>query len=65
VRRGLPGPVEAIIFDVDGVLTDSEALNFEALRRLLAGYGVRYTEGDNDAFIGVADREHLAALRAT
>lgn len=59
----LPGPVAAVIFDMDGVLADSEPLNFEALRLLLARHGVAYTEAENDAFIGVTDREHMRALR--
>ena len=58
-----PAPVDAVIFDMDGVLADSEPLNFEALRLFLAGHGVRYTEAENDEFIGVTDREHLGILR--
>jgi HAD superfamily hydrolase (TIGR01509 family) len=56
-------PIDAVIFDMDGVLADSEPLNFEALRFLLADHGVHYSEAENDEFIGVTDREHLGALR--
>ena len=55
--------VSAIIFDMDGILVDSEPLNFEALRRVLARYGVTYTEADNEPFVGVTDLEHFRALR--
>jgi HAD superfamily hydrolase (TIGR01509 family) len=53
----------AVIFDMDGVLVDSEPVNVEALAVLLAAHGVRYTEAENDEFVGVSDREHFTALR--
>ncbi|MBI4608976.1 MAG: HAD-IA family hydrolase [Candidatus Rokubacteria bacterium] len=56
--------IGAIIFDMDGVLVDSEPLNFEALRLVLARYGIAYSEADNAPFVGVTDREHFRALRA-
>jgi HAD superfamily hydrolase (TIGR01509 family) len=60
--RSMPS-IAAVIFDMDGVLVHSEPVNFEALRRLLASHGVRYTETDNDEFVGVTDREHFGALK--
>ena len=36
--------IEAIVFDFDGVLANSEPLHFHALRELLASLGVRLTE---------------------
>lgn len=56
--------IKAIVFDMDGVLVDSEPLGFEVLRRLLGRYGVRYTQAENDAFVGVSDREHFRALKS-
>jgi len=54
----------AVIFDLDGVLADSEGIGFETLRALLAGYGVAYSVEDNEPFIGINDRDHFGALRA-
>jgi HAD superfamily hydrolase (TIGR01509 family) len=37
---------QAIVFDMDGVLTDSEPRHFEALNTLLAEFGTRLAEAD-------------------
>jgi HAD superfamily hydrolase (TIGR01509 family) len=57
-------PYGAIVFDLDGVLVDSEGIGFETLQALLRGYGVEYRREDNDPFIGVNDRDHFTALKA-
>ena len=44
--------VEAVIFDMDGVLVDSEPFGFEALRRVMARYGLGYSEEENAEFLG-------------
>ena len=54
----------AIIFDMDGVLLDSEPLHYEATRALLAEHGVTYTAAHNDNFFGCTDRDVFTALRA-
>jgi len=54
----------AIIFDLDGVLVDSEGIGFTILQGLLHEYGVDYREADNTPFIGINDRDHFAALKA-
>ncbi len=54
----------AIIFDLDGVLVDSEGIGFETLRAHLRTYGVEYRVEDNEPFIGINDRDHFAALQA-
>jgi HAD superfamily hydrolase (TIGR01509 family) len=57
-------PCGAIIFDLDGVLVDSEGMGFETLRAHLRSYGVEYRVEDNEPFIGINDRDHFAALKA-
>jgi HAD superfamily hydrolase (TIGR01509 family) len=61
---GRPDGYGAIIFDLDGVLVDSEGIGFTTLRALLREHGVDYREEDNEPFIGVNDRDHFAALKA-
>jgi HAD superfamily hydrolase (TIGR01509 family) len=61
--RGRDG-YEAIIFDLDGVLVDSEGIGFETLQGLLRTYGVEYRLEDNEPFIGINDRDHFTALKA-
>src|SRR5262245_5275910 len=56
--------VDAIIFDMDGVLVDSEPLGFEAMRRVMARQGVAYTHADNDEFVGRTTLEECQILTA-
>jgi HAD superfamily hydrolase (TIGR01509 family) len=44
--------VQAVIFDMDGVLVDSEPFGFEAMRRMVTRYGLAYTEAENAEFLG-------------
>jgi HAD superfamily hydrolase (TIGR01509 family) len=57
--------IEAVIFDMDGVLLDSEPLHQEATRRMLAGLGVAVAPGEveDPAFVGLTDPEIFAVLR--
>jgi HAD superfamily hydrolase (TIGR01509 family) len=57
-------PLEAVIFDMDGVLIDSEPIHFEATRALLAEHGVDYVPDRDENFYGCTDREVFRALRA-
>lgn len=45
----------AVIFDMDGVLVDSEPVHLDAMREVLGPLGVTYTEEDNEAFFGFTD----------
>ncbi len=47
--------LKAIIFDMDGVLVDSEPLHLEAMQKLMGGFGIAYTEKDNSDFLGRKD----------
>jgi phosphoglycolate phosphatase-like HAD superfamily hydrolase len=55
---------DAIIFDMDGVLVDSEPLGLEAMRRVMARHGVTYTEEDNNEFLGRTTLEECQILTA-
>jgi HAD superfamily hydrolase (TIGR01509 family) len=57
-------PLTAVIFDMDGVLVDSEPIHFEATRALLAEHGVAYSHEVNDNFFGCTDRDVFRLLRA-
>jgi HAD superfamily hydrolase (TIGR01509 family) len=52
-----------VIFDMDGVLVDSEPLGYEALRQVMARHGVAYTLGDNAEFIGRTTADCVRTLR--
>lgn len=54
--------LRAIIFDMDGVLVDSEPVHFEATRLLLQDHGVTYTPGEEENFYGCTDREVFRRL---
>lgn len=47
----------AVIFDMDGVLVDSEPMHAETARELLAGFGVEFRDEDNRRYSGVTDAE--------
>ena len=52
------------IFDMDGVLVDSEPFGFEALRRVMARYGLGYSEEENAEFLGRTTLDSCRILRA-
>jgi beta-phosphoglucomutase-like phosphatase (HAD superfamily) len=56
--------VQAVIFDMDGVLLDSEPVHFEATVALLAEYGISYTAAAGQEFFGCTDRDVFRVLRA-
>ena len=47
--------IEAIVFDLDGVLVDSEPIHFRAANRVLAGYGAAIDEAEYRTFIGLGE----------
>ena len=50
-----PQGLKAIIFDMDGVLVDSEPLHLLSVQTLLMQYGVSFSEEDNREFLGRKD----------
>jgi HAD superfamily hydrolase (TIGR01509 family) len=55
--------VAAVVFDMDGVLVDSEPLHLRATQAALGERGASYTERDNQAFFGATDAEMFRVLR--
>jgi HAD superfamily hydrolase (TIGR01509 family) len=56
--------LQAVIFDMDGVLVDSEPFGFEALRRVMARHGLPYGEEENAEFLGRTTLDSCRILRA-
>ena len=54
---------QAVIFDMDGVLVDSEPLHLRATQAALGDRGHSFTERDNRAFFGATDEEVFRILR--
>ena len=63
VQRPATGMIEAVIFDMDGVLVDSEPLHQESTRRVLAECGV-VDRVDDPTFVGLTDVEIFTIFRA-
>jgi beta-phosphoglucomutase len=58
----MPNP-KAIIFDLDGVLTDTSEYHYRAWKHLADDEGIPFTHEENDAHLrGVGRRESLAYL---
>ena len=57
-------PFDAVLFDMDGVLVDSEPMHVDAMREILAPYGVTYDDRENQEFFGRTDLEVFRVLRA-
>jgi beta-phosphoglucomutase family hydrolase len=55
-------PIQAVIFDLDGTLIDSEPNYYLADRQLLARYGVDFTEEDKRRYIGGSNMDMMNDL---
>ncbi len=64
-KRPQPPPrisdIAAVVFDLDGVLVDSEPIHYRAANRVLGAYGATISEVEYRAFIGLGE---LATWRA-
>ncbi|MBI4041965.1 MAG: HAD family phosphatase [Deltaproteobacteria bacterium] len=47
--------IKAVLWDMDGVLINSEPLHFETLAEVVRNYGFDYTEEINLPFFGMRD----------
>lgn len=54
--------IDAVIFDMDGVLLDSEPIHLESTNMILAGHGGSLSKAANDEFIGWNERAYWTAL---
>ncbi len=54
--------LEALIFDMDGVLVDSEPLHLRAFQEIMQRYGQLWTEEENRRFLGQKDIEIAAIM---
>jgi len=54
--------IQAVIFDLDGVLTDTAELHFQAWKRLADEEGIPFTRENNEALRGVPRRRSLEIL---
>jgi HAD superfamily hydrolase (TIGR01509 family) len=57
-----PRPL-AVIFDMDGVLLDSEPIGYEAMCQVMTAQGAPYDEAENDEFVGRTTTESFRILR--
>ncbi len=55
--------VTAVIFDMDGVILDSEPLHLEAANRLLAREGVHLHASENEEYLGWNEAAYWGALK--
>ena len=55
--------ITAVVFDLDGVLVDSEPLHFRAANRVLQRYGSSINEAQYRAFIGLGETATWEAWR--
>lgn len=51
--------IRALIFDLDGVITDTAEFHYRAWKRLADEEGIAFTREDNEALRGVSRRESL------
>ena len=56
--------LQAVLFDMDGLIVDTEPIHFEAFRTYMSRFGVDMPETMMSDFIGYSDVENLTDLKA-
>jgi HAD superfamily hydrolase (TIGR01509 family) len=63
-KRAAGATMKAVVFDMDGVLADTEPLHYEAAREVLVACGREYTWSMNREFFGRTTRDLFETLSA-
>ena len=56
--------IDAIIFDLDGIIVDGEPVHLTAANKVLSAYGFHLTEEENNEYIGTSTQEYWLRLKA-
>ncbi|QTL99388.1 beta-phosphoglucomutase [Iocasia frigidifontis] len=56
------GEIKAVIFDLDGVLTDTAEYHYQSWKKLAQEEGISFTREDNEQLRGVTRRQSLEIL---
>jgi len=54
---GLPDGIKALLFDLDGVLTDTARVHFKAWKQMFEQHGYKFEQHDYDAYVDGKPRE--------
>ena len=54
--------IKAFIFDMDGVIVDSEPLHFEVNRRIMRDFGLEFSDEFFHAYVGITNEQMWADL---
>lgn len=55
-------PLQAVIFDMDGVLTDTVEFHYLSWKKVVSQYGVPFTRLENEKLLGLTRRRSLEVL---
>lgn len=55
--------IETVIFDMDGVLVDSEPLHLEATNMILSRFGLNFSEEDIKPYLGLDERSFWTEMK--
>jgi len=64
MEKGDKMEIEGIIFDVDGLLVDTEKIHVKAWEKVFSSDGIFLSKSNYDDGIGIADREFLFDLKS-